>query len=99
MKKLSDEELNTVTGGWDWARTGRQAAMGAGLTFNGMVGIGRNIAGTPGAVVGGAVGTVCSVVGTPLFATEMAGLDAVDQAKGRPELKIDGANLRAGGTG
>jgi hypothetical protein len=91
--------LRTVTGGWDWGRTGRAALTGAGLTFNASVGAGRSLAGTPGAYVGGAVGTVSSVVGAPLFGVEMAGLDALDQANGRSELKIDNANIRAGGPG
>jgi hypothetical protein len=99
MKKLTEIELLAVTGGWDWARTGRAALTGAGLTFNAGVGAGRNLAGTPGAYVGGALGAVSSVIGTPLIGAEMAGLDALDQAHGRSELKVDSANIRAGGAG
>lgn len=98
-KILSHAELSTVSGGWDWGRTGRAAASGAALTFNASVGLGRRVGGTPGAYVGGAIGAACSIVGAPMIATETAGLDAIDQATGRREVKIDGANIRAGGAG
>ena len=62
---LNEIELSSVTGGWDWARTGRAALTGAGLTFNASVGAGRNLAGTPGAYAGGALGAVSSLVGPP----------------------------------
>jgi hypothetical protein len=96
---LTQAELHAVTGGWDWGRTGRAASVGAALPFNAEVGLGHRLAGTPGAYVGGAVGAVSTPIVGPFLGAEMMGLDALDQAHGRPELKIDNANLRAGGPG
>ncbi len=96
---LTQAELRAVTGGWDWGRTGRAASTGAALPFNAEVGLGRTLAGTPGAYVGGAIGALSTPLMGPFLGAEMAGLDAIDPARGRPELMIDNANLRAGGPG
>ena len=58
---IEEIELHTVTGGWDWSRTGHAASDGFGMAFSGCVGLGRRTAGTPGAVVGGMLGAC----GTP----------------------------------
>jgi|HubBroStandDraft_6_1064221.scaffolds.fasta_scaffold517279_3 hypothetical protein len=99
MSILTQAELQSVTGGWDWARTGRAASTGLTLPFNADVGAGRRLGGTPGAYLGGAFGVVSTPLMGSLLSAESAAYDAIEQAHGQPELKIDNANLRAGGPG
>ncbi|HEY5922494.1 MAG TPA: hypothetical protein VIV11_12520 [Kofleriaceae bacterium] len=93
---IDDIELQVVTGGWDWGRTGRAASDGAGFVFSGLVGAGRRTAGTPGAIAGGLLGAFASPVLGPVGAANSVSYDATRQRAGQSEFRLDNAELRAG---
>lgn len=93
---IDEIELHTVTGGWDWGRTGRAASDGAQFTFNSFTGAGRTFGGTPGAIAGGTLGVLGTPFLAPFGAATTAAADAVDQKNGRPEFRMDNAAIRAG---
>lgn len=96
FNSIDEIELHSVTGGWDWGRTGRAASDGFGMAFSGCVGLGRQTAGTAGAVVGGVLGAFGTTYLGPVGAAQSVYYDAQRQRRGQSELRIDNAELRAG---